>query len=129
MNKNGELAKNIFKILSKAYQEDFHFSEGRILGSMCTSPHPLALKAHKLFIESNLGNPDLYPGTKKLHDEIIKMLSQLLHGRSICGNVLSGGTEANITALWIAKKLTGNKKVIMPKSAHFSFFKACDLMN
>ncbi|MDI6888009.1 MAG: tyrosine decarboxylase MfnA [Candidatus Thermoplasmatota archaeon] len=129
MDRKGRSLKNILAELSKAYQEDYHFSEGRILGSMCTEPHQLALKAHRQFIESNLGNPDLYQGTKRLHKEVIKMLSKLLHGKGICGNVLSGGTEANITALWIAKKLTGNKKVIMPKSAHFSFIKACDLMN
>lgn len=121
--------KRVLKKLEEASREDYHFSEGRILSSMCTKPHQIAIKAHKMFLESNLGNPGLYPGTKKLEFEVIKMLGSLLHGSQICGHILNGGTEANITALWIAKKITGKKEIIMPKSAHFSFLKACDLMS
>ena len=113
--------------LHKAMDEDFHFSDGKILSSMYTTPHDLAYLAHSMFIETNLGNPGLYPGTKKLEDEIISMLGKLLHGNPH-GFIVNGGTEANITALWIAKKLTKKNEVIFPKSAHFSFMKAVDLM-
>ena len=127
MDEKGKAEKEIMLDLHKAMDEDFHFSDGKILSSMYTTPHDLAYLAHSMFIETNLGNPGLYPGTKKLEDEIISMLGKLLHGNPH-GFIVNGGTEANITALWIAKKLTKKNEVIFPKSAHFSFMKAVDLM-
>jgi tyrosine decarboxylase/aspartate 1-decarboxylase len=115
--------------LMQALKRDHIFTNGRVLSSMCTSPHEIAIKAHQMFIESNLGNPDLYPGTKQLEIEIIKSLSEMFHGKTISGHMTSGGTEANITALWIARKITGKRQVIYPKSAHFSIAKAIDILN
>lgn len=129
MQTKGIPKSKILKELRNAYNENFHFKKGRVLGSMCSSPHEISKYAHFKFIESNLGNPGLYPGTKKLEGEVIKILAELLHGKNISGHIVSGGTEANITALWIAKKLTRKKEVIIPRSAHFSFLKATDLMN
>lgn len=127
LEEKGISYKQIIEELEKAKDENFHFSTGRVLSSMYTTPHDIAKIAHTMFIESNLGNPGLYPGTKRLEDEIIRMLGNLLHGNPH-GFIVNGGTEANITALWIAKKLTKKNEVIFPKSAHFSFMKAVDLM-
>ncbi len=129
MNKKGARYSQVMKELKNAYEQDYHFKDGGILGSMCTKPHPAALKAHSMFIESNLGNPGLYPGTKKLEEKVIRMLGSLLHNKNAYGHVTGGGTESNITALWIAKKVTKKKEVVFPESAHFSFHKACDLMD
>jgi len=95
---------------------------------MCTSPHEIAVKAHTMFIESNLGNPDLYPGTKRLERVVIHQLGTLFHDPKVSGHITSGSTEANITALWVARKLSGTRQVIYPKSAHFSILKAIDLL-
>ncbi len=114
--------------LEVASSHDLQFSDGRIMGSMCTLPRPVSLKAHMDFIESNLGNAGLYPGTKALETEIIEQLGQLMNGRNISGHIVNGGTESNIMALWIARNMTGKKEVVFPKSAHFSFMKACDLL-
>ena len=129
MEDKGIEFKRVMARLEQAQKSDHSFSDGRVLGSMCTSPLEIAKKAHAMFVEANLGNPGLYPGTKKLEEELIKMFGTLLHGSNIYGNVVSGGTEANITALWIARNLTKKRDVIFPKSAHFSVKKACDLLN
>ena len=54
----------------------------------------------------------------------------MLHApKTAAGQIVSGGTEGNITAMWIAKKLTGKKEIILSKSAHFSFQKMASLMD
>jgi tyrosine decarboxylase/aspartate 1-decarboxylase len=129
MWQKGESRKAIMKELEHALSEDHHFSDGRVISSMCTQPLDIAKDAHAMFIESNLGNAGLYPGTLKLEKQVIDAISQLLNGGDgIAGGVVSGGTEANITALWIARNIAKKKKVIFPKSAHFSFHKACDIL-
>jgi tyrosine decarboxylase/aspartate 1-decarboxylase len=125
----GETRKAIMRELETALSEDHKFSDGRVISSMCTMPLDIAKDAHALFIESNLGNAGLYPGTLRLEKQVIGAISQMLNGsKGIAGGVVSGGTEANITALWIARNITKKKKVIFPRSAHFSLHKACDIL-
>jgi tyrosine decarboxylase/aspartate 1-decarboxylase len=128
MNQNKAEYEKVLSDLKKASSKDFHFKEGRILSSMCSEPLPIAKEAHAMFIEANMGNPGLYPGTVELESELIDMVSGLLHGKDVTGLTVGGGTEANITALWIAKKVSGKSEVIYPKSAHHSFLKAADIL-
>lgn len=114
--------------VEKALSEDFHFEDGKILGSMCTQPADVAIDTHGMFIESNLGNPGLYPGSKRLENKTVEMMADLLNGKGVTGRVLEGGTESNLTALWIARNLTGRKEVIFGRNAHFSIRKACDIL-
>jgi len=129
MDRKGLPKDEVMRLVSGMKELDISFGSGRIFGSMCTSPHPIAAEVDGMFLESNLGNPGLYPGTLEMEQEIISMLGSLLHLDRIYGHVLSGGTEANITALYRAKKITGRKKVIFPASAHFSVLKALSLLD
>ena len=122
-------SKNIIDAeLASASAEDLHFSDGRIFASMCAQPLEVAVEAHVRFIEANLGNAGLYPGTQRLEKEVVRAIGGMLHHEGAGGSIVSGGTEANITALWIARNVTRRKKVVFPKSAHFSFHKACDIL-
>jgi tyrosine decarboxylase/aspartate 1-decarboxylase len=98
---------------------------------MCTQPHPLAAKAYRMFFETNLGDSGLFPGAKRLEQEVIGELAGLLHGKTASGFLVSGGTEANLLALSAAKNMakTGSPEVVLPESAHFSFTKICKLLN
>jgi tyrosine decarboxylase / aspartate 1-decarboxylase len=100
-----------------------------ILSSMCTLPHPVAIRAHTLFLETNLGDPGLFPGTASLERLLVSRLGSLFHNPDACGYATTGGTESNIQALRIARATAGiaSPNVVIPESAHFSFKKACDL--
>ncbi|MEM0466789.1 MAG: tyrosine decarboxylase MfnA [Candidatus Thermoplasmatota archaeon] len=116
----------------KQYQhKELSFSSGRILGSMCTMPHPIAKKAYLMFLETNLGDPDLFPGTKEIEQRYLSFLQKLLNAPQRSGGlIVSGGTEGNITAMWLAKQRSRKKKeIILPVHAHFSMKKIASLMN
>jgi tyrosine decarboxylase/aspartate 1-decarboxylase len=122
--------QKIFSELARLQQRDFCFSSGHILGSMCTVPHPIAREIYMQFLETNLGDPELCPGTKEIESRYIDFISQLLHApKTSAGQIVSGGTEGNITAMWIATQLSGKKEILLPKSAHFSFQKIASLMD
>ena len=121
---------NLLNELDRYRAKDFTFSSGHILGSMCTQSHPLAKEAYIKFLDTNLGDPDLFPGTKKIETEFISFISALLHSpKNAAGQIVSGCTEGNITAMWVARQLTGKKEIIIPESAHFSFKKIASLMD
>ena len=98
---------------------------------MCTKPHPIAEKAYRLFLSSNLGDPGLFPGSVQLEREVIGELAALLHGEGCVGHVVSGGTEANLMALLAARDIAHvvAPEVVLPESAHFSFNKICGMLN
>jgi tyrosine decarboxylase/aspartate 1-decarboxylase len=76
-----------------------------------------------------MGDPELFPGTKKLEQRVIRMVAALLHAPSTYGGkFLSGGTESNIIALHLARSLSKKKEIVIPQSAHFSFKKASSLL-
>lgn len=126
--------KYIFEKLESFHQMDMTYDSGRILGSMCTKPDPIALEAFKMFIETNLGDGGLFKGTSMMEDEVISFLSKLLHSNKACGHIVTGGTEANIMAMCVAKYLFQEEndnvpEVILPRTAHFSFKKACSMLS
>jgi len=131
MEKEGLPQTSVLRELESRLSEDFTYSSGRIIGSMCTCPHPLARKVYTHFIDRNLGDSGLSPALVKLEKETIHILGTLLSNPKASGHIVTGGTEANTLALWAAKKLSKKKKceVIVPTSAHYSFNKAADLLS
>jgi tyrosine decarboxylase/aspartate 1-decarboxylase len=82
------------------------------------------------FLETNLGDPELFPGTRKIESEYISFIKNLLNAQKTATGIIgSGGSESNITAIWIAKNLSRKKEIIVPESAHFSFEKIGSLMD
>jgi tyrosine decarboxylase / aspartate 1-decarboxylase len=126
----GQSRKTVLDILKRALAEDQRYDEGRILCSMCTKPAALAKKAHEMFIDSNLGDPGLFPGSLKLEKEAVSMLSTLLHGKEAAGFLVSGGTEANLLAMFASRNLANvdAPEAVLPESVHFSFEKICRLL-
>jgi tyrosine decarboxylase/aspartate 1-decarboxylase len=127
----GLSGKTVLAELKKIHNLDQCYSDGRILCSMCTTPHPIAKRAYQMFFESNLGDSGLFPGSLQLEKEVIQKIATLLHCESASGFVVSGGTEANLMALLAAKNMANinQPEVVLPKSAHFSFTKICNLLS
>ena len=130
MQTKGRSKKAVLSELRKIQEQDLKYENGRILCSMCTTPHPAAKIAHQIFLSSNLGDPGLFRGSLRLEKEVIGELAALLNGKNSVGFIVSGGTEANLLALLAARNMTNvsNPEVIIPESAHFSFNKICNLL-
>ena len=128
MDTKGKSREEVLGALSAFRARDV--AHDHILSSMSTIPHPIALAAHEMFFPTNLGDPGLYPGTAEIEDLLIHSLGELMHNASAGGYATSGGTESNLQAIRIAKKLHPCKKpnIVVPASAHFSFDKTCDML-
>ncbi|AEH24300.1 tyrosine decarboxylase MfnA [Pyrococcus yayanosii] len=122
--------EEVLEELERLTREDLTFDSGRILGSMCTMPHPLAIKVFCRFIDRNLGDPGLHVGSRRIEREAVQMLGDLLHLERAYGHIVSGGTEANILAVRAFRNMADVEKpeLILPKSAHFSFIKAGEML-
>ena len=131
MRVNGRSKKEVLAELRRIREEDVKYEDGRVLCSMCTTPHPIAKIAHRMFLSSNLGDPGLFPGSSRLEKEAVRNLGTLLNCQDATGFIVSGGTEANLLAMLAARDTSkiAKPEVIIPESAHFSFNKICNLLN
>lgn len=137
MNEKGMKEEEVLVILNEKKRKDRRYD--RILSSMCTYPHDIALKAHMMFIEANLGDSGLFPGTSEMEEEVVRMTGALLGEENACGYISTGGTESNIQAVrafrnfkmreWRGTPREGERmNIVVPESAHFSFEKIADML-
>ena len=68
----------ILNELLEFHKLDYDYADGRILGSMCTEAHPFAKEVFCKFLDTNLGDPGLFKGTKQIENEVIKSIGELL---------------------------------------------------
>lgn len=116
--------------MQRAEPQDF----ARVLSSMCTVPHSKARAAAERFLTTNPGDPGTYETVAALEEKAIGMLGVVAGHPSAGGYIASGGTEANIQAVRIARNRARTRRdvtspnVVVPESAHFSFTKAADVL-
>ena len=67
-NMQVDRGNEILKELQEFHDKDYHFHSGHILGSMCSQPHPIAKKAYEIFLETNIGDPGLFKGTREIEN-------------------------------------------------------------
>ncbi len=131
MLKEGMDKQEILKILEEKLSQDYSYEEGNILGSMCTDPLDFGKEVYLKYINKNLGDPGLFKGTAQLENELIAEIGEFFGSKNIIGTFTTGGSEANIIAMRIAKKLRPDIKypeMIVPASAHASFDKGEDFL-
>ena len=114
--------------IKKFRKRDLDYS--RILGTMCSQPEKELIGLYSEFLETNLGDPKNFPGTKEIEDHLISMISDLFHAPpGAGGRIVSGGTEGNMLAVVIAKNLSRGKELVVPDHVHFSFQKIAKIMD
>lgn len=129
--KEGGLPKQaVLKLMDSYLKEDLTYESGRILGSMCTTPSRFAEYVYAKHMKKNLGDGGLFPGTVKIEREAISMTGSLLSNSKALGHVVSGGTEANLLALWAARNLAKKDapEIVVPASVHYSLDKVASLL-
>jgi tyrosine decarboxylase/aspartate 1-decarboxylase len=126
LRKSGRSEEEVLRELEEMWNSRIPYE--RVFSSMCTKPHPIAVKAFLLFIESNLGDFGIFPSVKELEDKVVSISAELLGIKKFCGYMTSGGTEANIQALRALRNVKRGKNFIAPKSRHFSIDKASDIL-
>jgi len=131
LEEQGIPAQKILEELDERTKCDFSYDTGRILGSMISKPHKFAVEVYSKYIEKNLGDPGLCPGVVAIEKDAIRMMGALLHHPNASGNIVTGGTEANLMAMAVARNMrrdVAKPTVVVPESAHVSFDKASCLL-
>ncbi|MBI2023829.1 hypothetical protein HYT00_00305 [Candidatus Giovannonibacteria bacterium] len=134
----GASKENILDILENFAKKMKPYSM-RGLRIYSTDPHPLAIEAITKFLPFNRNNIGTHTsneyasGLQYLEAEVISMLSNLFGLEKGDGYLTQGGTEGNITGLWIGRNMlqeNGGKLCLLKTPlTHYSIEKAADLLN
>src|SRR5712672_713721 len=89
---------------------------------MLKPPHPVARLAYEMALKINPNNHALDGGraSSAMEKEAVAALARMVGWEKYLGHLCSGGTMANLEALWIAGQLAPGKKILASEQAHYT---------
>lgn len=91
-------------------------------GQMLKPPHPVARAAYALAMKINPNNHALDGGraSSAMEAEAIREIAAMFGWKEFLGHLTSGGTFANLEALWIAAQLRPGQRIVASQQAHYT---------
>jgi tyrosine decarboxylase/aspartate 1-decarboxylase len=99
-------------------------------GQMLKPPHPLACAAYALAMHLNPNNHALDGGraSSRMEVEAVRDIAAMFGWTSFLGHLTSGGTFANLEALWVAGQLAPGKRIVASEQAHYTHARICAVL-
>ncbi len=91
-------------------------------GQMLKPPHPIARAAYALAMTVNPNNHARDGGraSSQMEIEAVAQIAAMFGWKTHLGHLTSGGTFANLEALWVAGRLAPGKRVLASDQAHYT---------
>src|SRR5258707_2397191 len=107
---------------SERLQDNYPYFHPLYAGQMLKPPHRVARLAYALAQWINPNNHALDGGraSSAMEKEAVAELVRMFGWETHLGHLCSGGTMANLEALWIAGRLAPGKKVVASSQAHYT---------
>ncbi len=102
--------------------DNFPYFHPLYAGQMMKPPHPVARLAYALAMWLNPNNHALDGGraSSQMEREAVAEIAAMFGWREHLGHLVSGGTMANLEALWVAGQLHRGAKVLASEQAHYT---------
>src|SRR5580704_3001026 len=102
--------------------DNFPYFHPLYAGQMLKPPHPLARAAYALAMMINPNNHALDGGraSSRMEVEAVRAIAGMVGWTDYLGHLTSGGTFANLEALWVAGQLAPGKRVVASEQAHYT---------
>ena len=103
-------------------RENYPYFHPLYAGQMLKPPHSVARAAYALATWINPNNHALDGGraSSQMEIEAVKALANMFGWATHLGHLTSGGTFANLEALWIAGQLHPDKTILASEQAHYT---------
>jgi tyrosine decarboxylase/aspartate 1-decarboxylase len=108
--------------VGRLMQDNYPYFHPYYAGQMLKPPHPVAQAAYMLSMWINPNNHALDGGRASSHleKEAVADIAKVFGWDHFLGHLTSGGTMANMEALWISGKLNPGKLVVASEQAHYT---------
>ena len=111
-------------------QDNYPYHHPFYLGHMLKPPHPIARLAYYLSMWLNPNNHSFDGGRASsiMEKEAVAQLAHMFGWDTHLGHLCSGGTMANLEALWIAKCLAPGRTILASSQAHYTHQRICGVL-
>jgi len=122
--------KEVLLETARLLQDNFPYFHPLYAGQMLKPPHPVARLAYALALWINPNNHALDGGrsSSAMEKEAVAQLAKMFDWKTHIGHLCSGGTMANLEALWIAGQLAPGKKIVASEQAHYTHRRICQVL-
>ena len=129
---NSGQIEDIVGRLTERLEGNYPFHHPSYAGQMLKPPHPVAWLAYALTATINPNNHALDggPPTSEMEKEAVRELAKMVrYGDTHLGHLTSGGTIANLEALFVAREIHPKKSIAATSNAHYTHRRMCHLLN
>jgi tyrosine decarboxylase/aspartate 1-decarboxylase len=118
----GKSTANILQQVATRLQDNYPYAHPLYAGQMLKPPHPIARAAYALAMSVNPNNHALDGGraSSAMEIEAVAALAKMFSMPQHLGHLTSGGTFANLEALWIAGQFEPEKAIAASDQAHYT---------
>ncbi len=118
----GARMEKVMLELAEKLQDNYPYFHPLYAGQMLKPAHPVARLAYSLAMYINPNNHALDGGraTSALEKEAVAEIAAMFGWKEFLGHLCSGGTMANLEALWVAGQLHPEKKIVASDQAHYT---------
>ncbi len=118
-------AKAVERVLletAERLRDNYPYFHPLYAGQMLKPPHPVARLAYALALWINPNNHALDGGraSSAMEKEAVAELARMFGWETHLGHLCSGGTMANLEALWVAGQLAPGRKLVASEQAHYT---------
>ncbi|HEX4007773.1 MAG TPA: aminotransferase class V-fold PLP-dependent enzyme [Acidobacteriaceae bacterium] len=117
-----ERAAAVLDEAARRLGDNFPYFHPLYAGQMLKPPHPAARAAYALAMGLNPNNHALDGGraSSRMEVEAVREIAGMFGWAEFLGHLTSGGTFANLEALWVAGQMAPGKKVVASEQAHYT---------
>lgn len=123
--------RDVLAQVATRMQDNFPYPHPFYAGQMLKPPHPIARLAYMLALWINPNNHALDGGraSSAMEKEAVANIAGM-YGWSgqFLGHLTSGGTMANLEALWVSSKLHPDRQVVASSQAHYTHSRISDVL-
>lgn len=114
--------EEIVMLAAEKMTDNFPYFHPLYAGQMLKPPHPAARIAYMLSMWINPNNHALDGGraSSALEKEAVAEIAEMFGWKEHIGHLTSGGTFANLEALWVSGKCHPGKKIAASSQAHYT---------
>ena len=117
-----EQMRAVLQALALRLQDNYPYHHPMYAGQMLKPPHAIARLAYALALWLNPNNHALDGGraTSALEKEAVAAIARMFGWPEALGHLCSGGTVANLEALWVAGQLHPRATIVASEQAHYT---------
>jgi glutamate/tyrosine decarboxylase-like PLP-dependent enzyme len=119
---NYEALRKVLMETADKLKDNYPYFHPYYAGQMLKPPHPVARLAYMLSLWINPNNHAIDGGraSSQMEKEAVARIAAMFGWGTFLGHICSGGTMANLEALWIAGKINPDKIIVASELAHYT---------